>query len=60
MMVCNVPIGYVNAQEELHRVPCTPVLTYVRNERPLQRVQEALYDGLNGRSCSSGSVVNTQ
>ena len=28
------------------------VLTYIRSERPLQCVQSALYDGLNGRTAN--------
>ena len=34
------------------------VLTYIRSERPLQRVQAVLYNGLN--ACSSGSSASTR
>ena len=35
------------------------VLTYIRSERPLQRVQSVLYDGLNACSVGSGSSNGT-
>ena len=35
------------------------VITYIRNQRPLQHVQLALYDGLNSSTASSGTTANT-
>ena len=35
------------------------VLTYIRSERPLQSVQLALYDGLNGATANLGTTANT-
>ena len=36
------------------------VMNYIRSERPLQRVQLALYNGLNGCSSGVGNVLDTQ
>ena len=36
------------------------VMNYIRSERPLQRVQLALYHGLNGCSSGVGNVLDTQ
>ena len=38
----------------------TSVMNYIRSERPLQRVQLALYNGLNGCSSSVVNVSDTQ
>ena len=38
----------------------TSVINYIRSERPLQRVQLALYNGFNGCSSGVGNVLDTQ
>ena len=38
----------------------TSVMSYIRSDRPLQHVQLALYNGLNGYSSGAVNVLDTQ